>query len=328
MTPTPLPLIDGCLYIDNSSMELFTTCPRQAYYYIIRKLELNRDRIALQFGEAFHTVLERLYKRYGTAYRSEADNADILSHASSLSLNTPEDDYRTIPYLVSAVSKYLTQYPAEPFEIVRLPDGSPAVELPFAYPLGVIDSPVYGRITIIWVGKIDLLYRSRGRLGVMDHKTTSIMGSQYFAEFEIAHQMYGYSAAAEYILGEQCGEITINGLGCRKPTRTGVPHEFSRHIIPVDRDLANEWHDDCLCIVRDFIQHAEQGYFPKHTKWCIGKYGPCQYRGVCTLPPASREVALGTSEFKPVTWNPLQPKTTQVHAVLNSDQPKSRSLSP
>jgi hypothetical protein len=307
--PIQLPLVDGVLYIDNSSMELFTTCPRQAYYYVIRRLELNRDRIALSFGEAFHRTLEYLYKTYGTAYRSATENADVIRFASSLRLDTPEDDYRTIPYLVNGVNKYLTDHPAEPFEIVRLPNGSPAVELPFAYPLGVIDSPVYGRISIIWTGKIDLLYRLDGRLGVMDHKTSSIMGQQFFAEFEIAHQMYGYNSAAEYIINEPLSQICINGLGCRKPTRTGVMYEFSRHIIPVSRPLVNEWHDDCLAIVSNFISQCETGYLAKHTKWCINKYGPCQYRGICTLDPEMRESALNTTEFRPVTWNPLSAKT-------------------
>ena len=104
--PIPLPLVDGCLYIDNSSMELFTTCPRQAYYYIVRKLELNRDRIALHFGEAFHDVLRELYVRHGSGYRSAADNAAILHYASAKTLPTPEDDYRTTGY-----QEFLASYP-------------------------------------------------------------------------------------------------------------------------------------------------------------------------------------------------------------------------
>lgn len=303
----PLPLVDGVLYIDNSSMELFTTCPRQAYYYVIRKLELNRDRIALSFGEAFHAVLEHLYRTYGTSFRTRDQDAEILRFAESLRLDTPEDDYRTIPYLVNAVDRYLTQYPGEGFSIVSL-HGQPAVELPFAYPLGTIDSPIFGQVQIVWTGKIDLVYKSQGRNGIFDHKTTSMLGPQYFAEFEIAHQMYGYAAATEFITGEPVHEITINALGCRKPTRTGVAYEFSRHIIPISRALLSEWHDDCLQIVSNFIAYAEDGRYPRHTKWCVGKYGPCQYRSICTLDPSVRESALATTEFRPVTWSPLTAK--------------------
>lgn len=293
------------LYIDNSSMELFTTCSRQAEYYLVRKVELNRDCIALSFGEAFHDVLRFIYTEFGTAYRNTEQNSRIVAYAANLVLPTPEDDYRTTSYLVSAVLKYLSTYPAEPYTIATMPSGIKAVEVPFMFPLGVIVSPIYGRITVMWTGRIDLVYRSGHKLGIIDHKTTSMLGPQFFAEFEIAHQMYGYAAACEYIFGETVHEITINALGCRKPTRTGVQYEFTRSIIPITRALLDEWHRDSLALVSDFISHAERGYFPKCTKWCINKYGPCQYRGVCTLDPAMRESALSTSEFKPVTWNPL-----------------------
>lgn len=313
-SPIKPPLLDGVLYIDNSSMELFTTCPRQAYYYIIRKLELDKPKIALDFGGAFHNVLEYMYKKFGTGYRNQAANGDIINYAASLTLNTPENDYRTISYLVEAVSKYLNDYPAEAFEIATLPSGEPAIECPFAMPIGTIESSLWGRISIVWTGKIDMIYRSRGALGILDHKTTSMMGPQFFTEFEIAHQMYGYNAATEFIMGEPSNYITINALGCRKPTvkGKGEKFEFQRHTIPISGPLLEEWHTDSLALVSDFISHCERGYFPKATKWCVGKYGACQYRAVCSLAPEHRELALSTSEFRTVTWNPLEKKEPAV----------------
>ncbi len=304
-SPIPLPLVDGALFIDNSSMELLVTCPRQAYYHYIRKLELNKSKIALDFGKAFHDTLEHLYKVHGTGYRNATQNQEVLTHCQNLVLETPEDDYRTKSYLLQGVGKYLSDYPAESFTLATTPSGAVGIEVPFARPLGVIKSPIFGEITIIWTGKIDLIYRQPGRLGIMDHKTTSMMGPQFFAEFDISHQFYGYADATEFILGEPVTEVCINGLGCRKPTRTGVQFEFARHIIPISRSLLTEWKQDCLSAITTFIRYAEDGYFPKYTKWCINKYGPCQYRGVCTLAPEHRESALSTSEFRPVTWSPL-----------------------
>lgn len=316
-------------------MELFTTCPRQAFYYIIRKLELNRDKIALDFGSAFHTVLEYLYKTHGTGYRSAEQNQDVINFTSrtithrlspeeeqfrkaahergellSPVLVTPEDDYRTVSYLLEGVQRYLTQYPAEAYEIAKLPDGSPAIEMPFAMPIGTIQTTLWGPVTVMWTGKMDKVYRSRGNLGLQDHKTTSMMGPSYFSEFEIAHQMYGYANAVEYVFKEPCHEILINALGCRKPTvkGKGEKFEFARHIIPINRDLLDEWFTDSLALVSDFLSHCERGYFPKATKWCVAKYGACQYRQVCSLSPENRDLALSTNEFKKVTWSPLTAK--------------------
>ena len=307
--PIPPPMKDGVFYIDNSSMEQFTTCPRQAYYYLIRRLELNKSKIALDYGSAFHNVLEYLYKTYGTAYRSAADNEAVLKYAASLTLDTPEDDYRTISYLVDGVQKYLNDHPAEVWTPLKFPDGSPAVEIPFAMPLGTISTNLWGDVSIVWTGKIDIAYRRGDTVGIMDHKTTSMMGPQFFTEFEIAHQMYGYAAAVEYIFKTKVDEIAINGLGCRKPTKTGVKFEFIRHTFAISRPLLEEWHVDSLALVSDFFAHCERGYFPKATKWCIGKYGACQFRAVCSLNPEHRELALSTSEFRPVTWDPLNTRT-------------------
>lgn len=314
--PTPImpPLKDGVLYIDNSGMELFSTCKRQMYYNQIRRIELNKTKIALDFGSAFHHVLEHLYKTHGTSYRGQEQNQEVIKFAQLgqfmesgelRTLATPEDDYRTVPYLVQGVSKYLSDYPAEPFSIVTMPSGQPGIEVPFAFPLGKVVSTVFGTITVVWTGRLDLVYRLDGRLGIQDHKTTSMMGPQFFAEFDIAHQFYGYAAALEYILGEPVSEVMINGLGCRKPTRTGIQFEYNRHYIPINRSLLDEWHRDSLALVTDYIRSCELGYFPKQTKWCIGKYGSCQYRGLCTLPPDHRESAINTSEFRAMTWNPL-----------------------
>lgn len=348
MTPIPPPLVDGVLYIDNSSMELFTTCPRQALYYIIRRRELNRSSIALDFGGAFHGVLEYRYKKYGVDYLGASQAADCIDWINRIQtkpptaderraheeaqkrswlplppyLVTPEDDYRTRGYLIDGMNQYVQQYPAETFSIARLPSGDPAVEIPFAFPLGVVDSPLFGRISIVWTGKIDLVYESGGSLSVLDHKTTSMMGPQFFSEFEIAHQMYGYVAATEYVMGRLVERITINGLGCRKPTKTGQRYEFNRHHIPVSRPILAEWHDDCLAIVSDFIGHCERGYFPKHTKWCIGKYGACQFRPVCGMAPEHREFTLTSAEYRNVTWSPLRdtppaPPASSIHATTN-----------
>jgi hypothetical protein len=139
----------------------------------------------------------------------------------------------------------------------------------------------------------------------MDHKTTSMMGPQFFAEFEIAHQMYGYTRAGNELTKEKVVEFTINGLGCRQPTKTGKKFEFLRHIVPVDYSIYDEWMQDTLTVVGNFLAYCRDGYFPKHTKWCVAKYGACQYRGVCTMPVANREIVLASNEFRPVTWSPL-----------------------
>ena len=57
MSVISLPLTYGCFFVDNSTMELITTCPRAAEYHVIAKRELAAERAAFRFGTHIHHAL-------------------------------------------------------------------------------------------------------------------------------------------------------------------------------------------------------------------------------------------------------------------------------
>lgn len=312
MTPIPLPLVDGdTLFIDNSSLEHFTTCPRQALYSLVRKLKPAGERTALNFGGIIHKILEARY-RACTALHAQTPDVTAVMMATAereyAKWQPPEDDYRTFSCAVELIRRYEENYPFEQFEVVRGRDGSPMIEVPFAIPLGEIklDDKT---VKIVWQGRIDLAYVSEngGGLYVMDHKTTSVMGPSYFSSFTISHQMYGYAWAVEQLCSRQVTAVVINALGVRKPTRTGNAFEFKREVVPVQWGLLDEWERDTLYIVADFVEMCRRGYLPKHTAWCNGKFGQCPYFKVCTLADEDqREVMLQSGEYVHNDWSPLK----------------------
>ena len=310
-----LPLVDGdTLFIDNSSLEHFTTCPRQALYSLVRRLKPAGERTALNFGGIVHKILEARYRACTALHAQTQDVTNVMLATAQREYDKwspPEDDYRNFSCAVELIRRYEEQYPFEQFEVVRDIDGSPMIEVPFAIPLGSIKTDFDGvrkEIKIVWTGRIDMVYISEngGGLYVMDHKTTSVMGPSYFSSFTISHQMYGYAWAVEQLCGRAVSAVVINALGVRKPTRTGNAFEFKREVIPVQRGLLNEWKQDCLYIVADFIEMCRRGYLPKHTAWCVGKFGECPFRKVCTLESnEQREIMLSSGEYVDNTWSPL-----------------------
>jgi hypothetical protein len=324
-----LPLIDDALFIDNSSLERFTTCPRSAEYYICNKRESSDSRIALSFGKAIHTILEARYKHNSNVVTrvpgiSDHDTSELmLAAAKGAFADWPFDDpeeYRNFSTAVTFIEKYNAHYPMEGFEIVKLPDGRPAIEVPFAVPLGELDingdltvrnpdgtiiTKHFDKLKVVWTGRIDLIYRREGRIYIMDHKSTSMMGPQYFKEFDLSSQVYGYLWAASTLLNQPVAGFIVNALAFRKPTPKGKPYEFSRYPVPADDSLIQEWQQDTMFILSDFVEMAKRGYFPKHTKWCVGKYGVCSYAPICGLPPHQRQIMLGSGNYKTVQWNPL-----------------------
>lgn len=311
MTSSPLivPLVDGdVLLIDNSSLEKFTTCPRSAQYALIDQRVPAGERIPLRFGGIIHKILETRY-RSATAMHAQSPQVEEVMRAVAIDefskWSPPEDDFHNFSTTLSFIHEYGLAYPFESFDILRFPDGRPLVEVPFAFPLGEVITPTK-TIKVMWQGRIDLVYESNGAIYFMDHKTTSIMGPSYFSQFELSHQFYGYAWAVEQLLGRVVAGGVVNALGIRKPSKTGKAIELKRQLIPIQRPLLEDWRTDCLHIVADYLEHARRGYFPKHTAWCVGKFGECPYRKVCTLDtPEQRQMMLSSGEYQTNTWSPL-----------------------
>lgn len=359
----PLPLLDGdTLVIDNSSLELQTTCPRAAFYGLCLRRRPTGERSALRFGGIAHKVLETRYRACTPLLEQtpavqkvmiavaedefkgvRAKTLDGLRDLVDAEGNPvwikkpyipPEDDYRTLDRMIALIDAYGKQYPHEPFDIARLPDGRPFIEVPFALPFAELDvdgdfavqnlarqadgsisavgTPEVRHIKtlkVVFCGRIDLAYRINNSLYILDHKTASIATNM--AEFVLSHQFQGYTWAAETILKEPVSAVVINRMVIRKPSRTGEAFAFDRQVNATQRGLVEEWKHDILHILADFIEMVRRGYMPKHTQWCVNKFGTCQFHKVCSLGDAAdalseqRQIILGSGEYEENTWSPL-----------------------
>lgn len=310
---------DATFFIDNSSTERFDTCARSSEYYLINRRESNKDKPALTFGKIMHKLLQHRYNYLDKSVIELMPELIELAQAEFEKYTPPDGDYRNYGTAIDALQEYSIQYPYESFEILNI-DGKLANEVPFACPLAVLtinaevliqssEGPVMvyvANLHIVWKGKIDMVIKRGAQHYGMDHKSTSMMGPTFFADFAISGQVYGYSWAIKQLSGIVVDGYTINGLGIRAPTKSGKKLEFKRHTTPIYPELIDEWVHDTTHKIADFIEMARRGYFPKQTKWCAGKYGMCEYHGVCTLAPNMRPLALSTNEFKNVTWDPLK----------------------
>lgn len=291
---------DGALMLDNTSLETIITCPRRAYYYLIRKRESDGKKEPLNFGSAIHEALAHRYNNptlYADAGLREASIAAALSWFEANP--QPEDAWRTPDLAVRVIQKYYETYMAEPF-VVNSDDKGLIVERSFAIPIGVI-----GDIPVIWTGKLDLDVTLEGGEWLADHKTTSMLGAQYFQQFQNASQFIGYSWAMRQLTGRKPRGVLINAIAVRRPTKTGKEIEFARERVPISEGQVNEWQNNTMRIIATFLGYLESGYFPMHTAYCVNKFGLCPYFDVCTLPEEQREIMLGSRAFKDVTWSPL-----------------------
>lgn len=305
----PLGNDDYELHVDNSSKELFETCARAAEYYSVHRREGISERAALFRGSVIHEALGIRKRRPLDDFEKE-QVAHILTRY--LDKDFGPDEWRTAEHAINSILLYNKQWPikSEPFDLI-----GGTTELPFRILLGKaeINATVkthagtffVRNIYIYWTGIIDAII-NYGQTLVMDHKTTSILGPQFFDDFVLSSQMNGYVWSARK-LGYPAVGLLLDAIAGRRPTKTGVAHEYQRNRYYYEEAHLAEWERDTFTLITDFLEHLCRGYFPKSPKWCFGKYGRCQYWDVCSQLPDRRESLIKSDLYKPVTWSPLTP---------------------
>jgi hypothetical protein len=304
----------GVLRIDNSSLEHFTTCARSAEYYLLHRRELSATKSALSFGSFIHKALEELYIQYPDG--AVTDTSKFINEVMAMSdehfQQNPvdsEETFRTPQRAVDTIVSYLALSIAESFRIHTF-EGKPQVEIYFELPLGevefgsVYNGKHYETIQVMWCGRIDAIIELDGGLWIMDHKTTSILGETFFADFANSNAPIGYTWAAQQLLQHRVEGLFLNAIAIRKASKTGTPFDIQRQRFPYDPERIEEWKYNTLVLVSDFLSHMDRQFFPMETKWCVGKYGKCPYFDVCTLPPAQRLPMLNSNFYRNVTWTP------------------------
>lgn len=322
-----LVLRDDALYIDNSFLEGFTTCPRALEYNRIRKRVRSGGKAALNFGSAIHLGLEYRYKNYG---HSQPDPLLLEEQTKIFSeffeKNPPDEgDYRTLNWAIEVMRRYNDRYDVEEFQLMQDETGKVLVELPFALPL-YVHTTSYGRkIPVIYTGRIDLPVMWNGSIDIIDHKTTSMLGSQFTIGAQMSAQQRGYAWAYQTLTGQKVNGYTINAIRVKEPpiymtdpnaTRKGKSNpetwwneSLTRIRFPVIPGMLEEWHMNTIALVNSFFFELHNNYMPMKTAWC-NKYGQCQFFEVCNMAREDRGVMLATGMYMDNHWDPLKDPVT------------------
>ena len=292
--------IHKVVMLDNSTIEVLTTCPRKTYYANILKCTTSKPQPALRFGSNLHAALAYRHRceARGLAW-TEATQLRILD---KLFMAHPCEDegWRNLGTAQTVLTKYNLQWQADKVEVARTPAGVPMVEVPFACKAGTV-----GMWTVIATGRIDLVHRRQGRLVVRDHKTTSVVGDGYWMSAEMSAAQRGYCWALWKTLGEAPQSYEINAIITRAPSKTGTQVEFQRREFPVSPEGLTEWHSNFMELAGYMVWLLESQKFPMHTHHCMGKFGACQFYPVCSLPSGQRDTMLRSGDYKENTWSPL-----------------------
>jgi CRISPR/Cas system-associated exonuclease Cas4 (RecB family) len=305
---------DGELSIDHSGFSDYWTCPTLYLYKQVHRRESSETSpSALNFGSGIHLCMEEFYKGKSIVECNQVCAQHFVDSPQEV------DDFRSSENARRLIEAYGAHYgrerDMEPLSI----DGSEAVELPFKVKLGEfqLESSVEGKdrtyragewIIVNWIGKIDLITKdSNGRSMLVDHKTTSRMGGNYFTQFRMSGQFRGYCYAANHLWSEQIGWVDKYMINALQLTYKGNI-ELARQEFTLTKEMVEEWQRGVMGDIQNLVQMAQSGEWGTNGwKSCAWLYGrACEYCSVCETREDMRGDVLWSPLYRDYSWSPLE----------------------
>ncbi len=294
--------------INSSSLSLIQTCARKSFYLLHQGLKAKSGSPPLIFGSAIHKALEVFYNQP----RGDRDiPPDFTDHASLLAhgheaptkhflydaVNAfikeaeplrmlPDTDKRSLSSGIWVLGHYFRTYINDVYEIYSDEQG-PVTERTFSVPL-IEESG----LKIELFGTIDLVLRNSvtGEALVCDHKTTSMLGQEFFNRLRPNHQYTGYIFGGRHCLGLDTNNFLVNAIEvkARPLTARGGPPKFTRQITIRDEQDIAEFKDTVLWAVKSYLTWQGQNVWPLGEVNACAMYGGCSFLDVCSAPSSLR----------------------------------------
>jgi hypothetical protein len=236
---------------DASCIADYLHCPKLFYWRWVRGLVPKEEPPALFFGRVFHEALLVWYK--------SGDRALAIKEFDAIPTVGIGDDRRTREHGQVIFDEYISRWGKESWEVLYL-EKEFMIEMP--------NGKKYG-------GRLDEVVKWNDQIYVVDHKTTSQLGSYFFKGFRPSVQMDGYAYACRKIWG-QCSGIVINGI-----SSAAKPKErFGRDVSVRTPDEIDRFEEQFEMWTNNIEQDYMNGRWPLYYTAC-NNYGQCMYWNLC-----------------------------------------------
>lgn len=233
-------------------------CPRRYYYrYEMRLIAPGSPSDAIEFGSLMHELLALYYRRESprdliTQIRDEGYKPDLVAD------------------VIRVMRAYTEKYPKKKDPYYKGVKYKSWIE---RYIEVVPISKTRGGLTT----RVDVIYKPKGGIVIVDHKTSNAMTSQLTSAYMFDPQMLGMAAGAmldRKLRRHRVLRIEINAIVRTKvPQFTRAKHALNKYLVEQFLDDFERWRGYLLdCRSRDWPRTYE----------CISKYrSTCEYRGAC-----------------------------------------------
>lgn len=302
---TKMPKVKEYPYAEltNSSRSCFTQCRKKFYWTYICRLVPTSDNKALMIGRLYHNGLEKIYNEM--TYNKEEHNLIVdqevdKSVATCVTTEAADDLWKQSALIKALLEGYAAHW---------LPQDSKAWKI--LAPETVFEFPLKNG----WVNKgmRDLLIERKGKLGLVEHKTTTILDANYMAKLPMDSQILGYaiSCKKDKSVGRYPDFIVYNvvkkaQIRLKQTETMGQFAErlrdeylmnptayFYREVLSFSKADLEAYENDLELFAKEMQRSIKEHYYYCNYSSCT-QYGICPYFSLCQakLPKAFEEALM------------------------------------
>lgn len=304
-------------FYDNTRIRDYRECPRRYYFRHIKGWRPIGTATPLAAGLGWHSGMDFIWKHIKEYDDETLTNAAIemwLAEMMKEGIDPTTVDYtmnepkRTMGVFKEMFKSYIEQRRSllESIEVI-------SIERPFAVPLGMNTNNYY-------IGRIDKEFFQKGRIYVVDHKTTSAYAksgyfrSTFLSSFSPDSQIDGYSYAAFLEYGDKFKAVWIDAALVHKTVHEGFK------FIPIERAFnnldawlweANYWVTQIEADMYRLSQCSPDdpylAAFPKKApESCTPFARSCAYQDICRFHSNPLSLTTPPKGFELDFWNPFE----------------------
>jgi hypothetical protein len=262
--------------LSHSSLTTLHSCPRKFELYRLKAGATFAASIDTAFGSAFGTGIQTLIATEGDLDKAILD-AYLAWDVSLLEENNKSN--KSIWEVISALTAFKSQQLPTiitDWEVARLKDGKPAVELSFN--ISLPDGYAYR-------GFVDLVlkHRTENRYKIWELKTT---GSYVVneAQYKNSFQGVGYGVVLDKIAADlgADSDFFVDYFVYKTKSREFEVMPFLKNNFERMR-----WLSQLLLEVEKLQLYDRLELFPMHGESCFNYFRPCEYFGICHMSNSS-----------------------------------------
>lgn len=268
---------------DYTMMSTFLRCRKRYYWRMVRDLVGKAPQTAPEFGRCIHKALDVWYKTH--------DHKKTIETFMVSFVENPSDEKRTLRVGEKLLQLYMEKYDHEGFKIL-------ASEIPFSAPVTA------GGFNLI--GRIDKIIEWDKAIYVLDHKTTSRLGYEFFYKIKPNMQFDGYIWAARQLGYPNCSGIVLDALLVAKGLI--VPAQLAK-LQPLGRDVSSRTDEELdeyvkkICLIVEDIRNCyTTGIWYENTESCCD-FIECPYRRICKEDKAIHD-KIADMDYRVEAWSP------------------------